>query len=286
MAETWIASGWSDFELLDSGGGMKLERWGEWLLARPDPQALWPAGRDWKEWHAWYHRSREGGGRWEFRKALPAHWVVSWKGLKFKVRPTDFKHTGLFPEQAVNWAWMAGQCKAAARPLKVLNLFAYTGAATAALARAGASVTHVDAAKGMVEWARENAALNGLAEAPLRWLVDDCGKFVDREARRGQAYDALVLDPPSYGRGKTGETWKLEKHLWPLLTRCAAVLSPEARFVVLNTYTTGLSPLVLAQLLERMMEGRGGKVEAGELALPMASGGFLPCGATARWKAT
>lgn len=280
-----LAEGWEDFSVLDAGDGMKLERWGAWRLVRPDPQVLWPAAAPWKDWHAWYHRSAEGGGEWEHRAKLPAQWTVAWKDLKFKVRPTDFKHTGLFPEQAANWAWMREQAAAVARPLKALNLFAYTGAATVALAKAGAHVAHVDAAKGMVEWAKENAALNGLKEAPVRWLVDDVGKFVERERRRGSLYDAVVLDPPSYGRGKSGETWKLERHLWPLLAQCAQVLAQDARFVVLNTYTTGLSPLVMAQLLRRMTAGRGGTVEAAELALPIASGGLLPCGATARWTA-
>jgi 23S rRNA (cytosine1962-C5)-methyltransferase len=279
----WISEDWTDYELLDCGDGMKLERWGDWLLARPDPQVLWPSAGPWKSWHGWYHRSKEGGGQWEFKAKLPAHWELERKGLRFRVRPTDFKHTGLFPEQAANWDWMADRVRAGGGAVKALNLFAYTGAATVALAKAGASVAHVDAAKGMVEWAKENAALNGLGASPVRWLVDDVGKFVEREARRGSAYDALVLDPPSYGRGKSGETWKLEKHLWPLLQACARVLSKEARFVVLNTYTTGLSPLVMEQLLGKMMAGRGGRVESAELALPVTRGGLLPCGATARW---
>lgn len=284
----WLAEAWEDFEVLDSGDGMKLERWGQVVLARPDPQVIWPPARPWKGTaapDAWYHRSAEGGGRWEQKKPLPAHWTVRWKDLSFKVRPTDFKHTGLFPEQAVNWAWMTERCRAAGRPLKVLNLFAYTGAATAALAKAGASVAHVDSAKGMVEWAKENAGLNGLQDAPVRWLVDDVVKFVEREVRRKSLYDGLVLDPPSYGRGKSGETWKLEKDLWPLLQQCEKLLGPQADFVVLNTYTTGLSPLVMGRLLEKMMQARGGAVRAGELALPVSSGGLLPCGATARWSA-
>jgi 23S rRNA (cytosine1962-C5)-methyltransferase len=278
-----LAEGWDDFAVLDAGAGMKLERWGEWRLARPDPQVLWPVAKPWKDWHAWYHRSAEGGGSWEQKAKLPEHWTVAWQDLRFKVRPTDFKHTGLFPEQAANWAWMREQSRLAPRPLKALNLFAYTGAATVALGKAGAQVTHVDSAKGMVEWAKENAALNGLKDAPLRWLVDDVVKFVERELRRGSRYDAIVLDPPSYGRGKTGETWKLEKHLWPLLQSCAKLLSDEPAFVLLNTYTTGLSPLVMAQLLGRMTAGRHGVVHAAELALPVLSGGLLPCGATARW---
>lgn len=285
LSQPLLAQGWDEFSVLDAGHGMKLERWGDWRLARPDPQVLWPPRHEWKDWHAWYHRSAEGGGEWERRVKLPEQWTVAWRGLRFKVRPTDFKHTGLFPEQAANWAWMQDQVAAAARPLKALNLFAYTGAATVALAKAGAQVVHVDAAKGMVEWAKENAALNGLKEAPIRWLVDDVGKFVERELRRGSLYDALVLDPPSYGRGRGGETWKLEKHLWPLLMACNRVLAPDARFVVLNTYTTGLSPLVLTQLLGQMMAQRPGQVLASELALPIASGGLLPCGATARWTA-
>ena len=278
-----IAPGWEDFSLLDTGDGMKLERWGAWQLARPDPQVIWPPEKPWKDWHAWYHRSSEGGGQWEKRAKLPEAWQVAWRELRFRVQPTDFKHTGLFPEQAANWAWMMEQVQAAGRPMKVLNLFAYTGAATVALAKAGAVVTHVDAAKGMVDWAKQNAQLNSLPETQVRWLVDDCQKFVERETRRGSRYDGLVLDPPSFGRGKNGETWKLEKHLWPLLQACEKVLSPDARFVVLNTYTTGLSPLVMRRLLEKMLNGRGGSVEAAELALPIQSGGLLPCGATARW---
>jgi 23S rRNA (cytosine1962-C5)-methyltransferase len=281
----WIPEDHQDFQVLDCGDGMKLERWGEHVLARPDPQVIWPARGPWKGWDAWYHRSAEGGGKWEQKKKLPESWSVSWRGLKFKVRPTDFKHTGLFPEQAANWAWMAGQVAGAPKPFKALNLFAYTGAATAALAKAGASVAHVDAAKGMVEWAKENAALNGLQEAPIRWLVDDVLKFVEREARRNSLYEAIVLDPPSYGRGRSGETWKLEKDLWPLLQACEKLLSPAARFVVLNTYTTGLSPLVMGQLLERLLGARGGRVESAELALPVKGGGLLPCGSTARWSA-
>lgn len=280
-----VAPDWEDFALLDAGDGMKLERWGQWLLARPDPQALWPRGKEWKGWHAWYHRSAEGGGEWEKRAQLPEEWQVAWQGLRFKVRPTDFKHTGLFPEQAANWGWLMEQVRGAGRPVKALNLFAYTGAATVAMAKAGAEVTHVDAAKGMVAWAKDNAALNGLAEAPVRYLVDDCQKFVEREARRGSSYEGLVLDPPSYGRGKSGETWKLEKHLWPLLESCEKIMAPQARFVVLNAYTTGLSPLVLERLLAKMMGARAGSVVSAELALPIGSGGLLPCGATARWSA-
>jgi 23S rRNA (cytosine1962-C5)-methyltransferase len=285
-AELWTAGDWRDFEVLDAGEGMKLERWGQVTLARPDPQVLWPAREPfpWKDWQGWYHRSKEGGGEWESRGKLPEQWQMKWRDLTFKVRPTDFKHTGLFPEQAANWAWMAQRLQA--RPgAKVLNLFGYTGAATVACAKAGAAVTHVDAARGMVEWCKENAALSGLKDAPIRYLVDDCQKFVEREQRRGVLYDALVLDPPSYGRGKSGETWKLEQHLWPLLQACAQVLVPQPLFVVLNSYTTGLSPLVMAQLLQAMLKGRPGSVSCGELALPIASGGQLPCGTCARFEA-
>ena len=281
----WTAPDWEDFQVLDSGFGMKLERWGQVKLARPDPQVLWPSrlGFPWTDWQGWYHRSNQGGGEWERKGKLPEHWTMKWRDLTFKVRPTDFKHTGLFPEQAANWAWMGDKLKA--RPgAKVLNLFGYTGAATVACAKAGAQVTHVDAAKGMVEWCKENAALSGLKEAPIRYLVDDCQKFVEREQRRGVLYDAIVLDPPSYGRGKSGETWKLELHLWPLLQACAQVLVDQPLFVVLNSYTTGLSPLVMAQLLDAMLKGRPGSVSCGELALPVESGGQLPCGTCARFE--
>lgn len=278
-----LAQGWENYSLLDVGEGMKLERWADFVLARPDPQALWPRQSKWSGWHAWYHRSSEGGGSWEKKLVLPETWSVDWGGLRFKVRPTDFKHTGLFPEQAANWGWLMERVRTAGRPLKTLNLFAYTGAATVALAKAGAEVVHVDSAKGMVAWAKENAALNGLGAAPIRWLVDDCQKFVEREIRRGSHYDGLVLDPPSFGRGSSGETWKLEKHLWPLLQSCARLLAPGARFLLLNTYAAGLSPLVLEQLLLKTMAGRAGSVQAAELALPIGSGGLLPCGAMARW---
>ena len=279
----WEAPDWHDFEVLDCGDGLKLERWGQWRLSRPDPSVLWPP-RDTKAWGTWqgkYHRSKEGGGSWERKKALPVEWSVVWRELRFKVKPTDFKHTGVFPEQAANWAWMMERLEGG---LKLLNLFGYTGAATCAAAKAGAAVTHVDASKGMVEWCKENAALCGLSEAPIRTLVDDCQKFVEREARRGSLYDALILDPPSFGRGKSGESWKLEKDLWPLLEAAAKILKPEVRFVILNSYTTGLSALALAQILGRMMEGREGRVTSGELALKVTSGGYLPCGTAARWE--
>jgi 23S rRNA (cytosine1962-C5)-methyltransferase len=284
--ETWTAPDWKDFQVLDTGEGMKLERWGTVTLARPDPQVLWPARLPfpWKGWQGWYHRSKEGGGEWEKKGGLPEHWNVQWRDLTFKVRPTDFKHTGLFPEQAANWDWMARQLQTRSQP-RVLNLFGYTGAATLACAAAGASVTHVDAAKGMVDWCKENAALSNLKEAPIRYLVDDCQKFVERELRRESFYDAILLDPPSYGRGKSGETWKLEKDLWPLLQACGKILKDKPLFVVLNCYTTGLSPIVLQQLLQAMMKGKGGEATCGELALPVQSGGALPCGTCARWLA-
>ncbi|MES2201969.1 MAG: class I SAM-dependent methyltransferase [candidate division FCPU426 bacterium] len=278
---------WKDFELLDSGDGMKLERWGEIVLSRPDPQALWQKGRPgaWSSAQGVYHRDEKGGGHWEFKKKPPESWTLKYRDLAFKVRPTDFKHTGLFPEQASNWDWMAEKVAEAKRPIQALNLFGYTGAATVALAKAGASVAHVDAAKGMVQWCRENAALNGLADAPIRYLVDDVSKFVDRELRRGNRYDAVVMDPPSYGRGKSGETWKLEKHLWPLMALCSKTLSKNPLFVLVNSYTTGLSPTVLANLVSDMVKGRVGQISSGELGLKQGSDGkMLPCGVFCRWE--
>ncbi len=279
---------WADFELLDSGEGLKLERWGKFVLSRPDPQALWKKGDPsaWKRAQASYHRDEKGGGRWEFREKLPDSWTLTYRHLVFKVRPTDFKHTGLFPEQAVNWDWMAQKVTDAKRPIQALNLFGYTGAATLALAKAGASVAHVDAAKGMVQWCRENAALNGIPDAPIRYLVDDVMKFVERELRRGNRYDAIVMDPPSFGRGKSGETWKLEKHLWPLLELCSRVLAEKPLFVLVNSYTAGLSPTVLANLVGDMVKKRPGKLDSGELGLKQSSDSkILPCGVFCRWEA-
>lgn len=278
---------WKDFELLDSGDGAKLERWGEVILSRPDPQAIWPRS-DPKAWHraqATYHRDEKGGGRWEMKKPLPSRWEMAYGPWRFHVRPTDFKHTGLFPEQGVNWEWMSEAVKAAGRPIQALNLFGYTGAATVALASAGAVVAHVDSAKGMVEWCKDNATLNNLRDKPVRYLVDDVTKFVERELRREHRFDAIVMDPPSFGRGKSGETWKIEKHLWPLLQKCAQLLSKQPLFILLNSYTAGYSPTVMENMLKAMMKGKGGKTTSGELGLRQTSDKkILPCGIYARWE--
>ncbi|MBQ7714232.1 MAG: class I SAM-dependent methyltransferase [Oscillospiraceae bacterium] len=283
----WIADGWKDYELLDCGGGEKLERWGGHVLVRPDPQAIWETGREhagWRTAQGRYFRSAAGGGHWE-KDALPAQWTVKYRDLAFQVKPMNFKHTGLFPEQAVNWDFARERIQAAGRPIRVLNLFAYTGGATVACAAAGARVCHVDAAKGMVAWAKENAKASGLESAPVRWLVDDCGKFVERELRRGNAYDAIILDPPSYGRGPGGEVWKLENDLFPFLKRVALLLSDKPLFVILNSYTTGLAPSVLGYLLHLLVADKhGGRVTWDELGLPVTATGLaLPCGATGRW---
>lgn len=283
-----MARDWKDYELLDGGDGMKLERWGEIVLARPDPQIIWPrAQREWKAWDGWYHRSGKGGGRWEFRRKLPASWAIRYGKLVFKVSPTGFKHTGLFPEQAVNWAWiqkLIGSAKARGGEVSVLNLFGYTGAATLAAALAGASVCHVDAAKGMVEWCKENARFSGVGGAPMRYIVDDCHAFVRREIRRGKKYDAIIMDPPSYGHGAEGEVWKLEKNLWPLLEDCHELLAERPLFFLINAYTTGLSPVALGNVMTRLLSSRGGRLEAGEIGLPITAGNLvLPCGVYGRW---
>ena len=283
----WIADRWEDYELLDCGGGERLERWSRQVLVRPDPQAIWETPREhpaWRRAGGRYLRSSTGGGHWE-KKALPESWKVSYRDLTFQVKPMNFKHTGLFPEQAVNWDFCAEKIKNAGRPVRVLNLFAYTGGATVACARAGASVCHVDAAKGMVAWARENARLSGLGEAPIRWIVDDCAKFVEREIRRGKAYDAIIMDPPSYGRGPGGEVWKLEENLYPFVKLCAGALSEQPLFVLINSYTTGLAPSVLGYLLNLLVKEKyGGKCAWDELGLPVTATGLaLPCGATGRW---
>ena len=283
----WIADGWKDYELIDCGNGEKLERWGGHTLVRPDPQAIWESKREnpgWKRAQGRYFRSSEGGGHWE-KDALPEQWQVGYRDLTFHVKPMNFKHTGLFPEQAVNWDFAREKIESARRPIRVLNLFAYTGGATVACAAAGAQVCHVDAAKGMVGWARENAALSGLAGAPIRWIVDDCAKFAERELRRGKTYDAVILDPPSYGRGPNGEVWKLEESLFPFLKLCARLLSDKPLFVILNSYTTGLAPSVLGYMLHLLIaQRRGGTVTWDELGLPVTETGLcLPCGATGRW---
>jgi len=283
----WIADKWEDYELLDCGGGERLERWGRQVLVRPDPQAIWDTPRRhpaWRRAGGRYLRSSTGGGRWE-KKDLPESWKLGYGELTFQVKPMNFKHTGLFPEQAVNWDFMAEKIRNAGRPIRVLNLFAYTGGATVACAKAGAGVCHVDAAKGMVAWARENARLSGLGDAPIRWIVDDCGKFVEREIRRGRTYDAIVMDPPSYGRGPGGEVWKLEENLYSFVKLCAGVLSDRPLFVLINSYTTGLAPSVLGYLLNLLVKEKcGGKCAWDELGLPVTETGLaLPCGATGRW---
>ena len=284
----WIAEQWQDYELLDCGGGEKLERWGEQYLVRPDPQAIWDSPRKnpaWKRANARYLRSQSGGGHWE-KKTLPESWKIRYRDLTFQVKPMNFKHTGLFPEQAVNWDFAMEKIRNAGRPIRVLNLFAYTGGATVACAKAGASVCHVDAAKGMVQWARENAKSSGLEEAPIRWIVDDCGKFVEREIRRGNHYDAIIMDPPSYGRGPKGEIWKIEDAIHPLVKLCVQLLSDDSLFFLINSYTTGLAPAVLTYMMSTEIVPKfGGHVEAQEIGLPVTETGLvLPCGASGRWE--
>ena len=283
----WIADQWKEYEVLDTSKGEKLERWGDYLLIRPDPQVIWDLPkhhRGWKKPDAHYHRSTKGGGEWEFF-SLPEQWDIHYRSLTFHLKPFSFKHTGLFPEQAVNWDWITQKIRQAGRPVKVLNLFAYTGGATLAAAKAGASVAHVAAAKGMVSWAKENAAASGLSDAPIRYLVDDCVKFVEREIRRGNTYDAIIMDPPSYGRGPKGEIWKLEDMIHPLIRLCAKVLSNDPCFFLINSYTTGLSPAVLTYMLSWELRYFNGITDAQDIGLRVASTGLvLPCGASARWE--
>ncbi len=283
----WIADKWNDYELIDTADGEKLERWGKYVLIRPDPQVIWHTDKKHKGWRsadAVYSRSSSGGGSWRVNK-LPKEWNISYRDLRFVIRPMGFKHTGLFPEQAANWDWFSRLIKESARPIKVLNLFAYTGGATIAAAAAGASVCHVDASKGMVAQAKENAALSGLADAPIRYIVDDCKKFVERELRRENKYDAVIMDPPSYGRGPSGEVWKIEDSIDSLVTLTAGLLSDKPLFFLINSYTTGLSPLTMKYIIDaRITSVRGGSCLAGELVLPVSeSGGLLPCGSSARW---
>lgn len=305
----WLADHWTDYQILDTSSGEKLEQWGPYLLIRPDPQVIWKTDKElpeWRKWNGYYHRSNKGGGSWDFRN-LPEEWQISYRDLHFHLKPFAFKHTGIFPEQAVNWDWTdrmirarrkemeentsafaaSGQDKAGAFDagrVKVLNLFAYTGGATLAAASAGAAVTHVDSAKGMVGWAKENAGLSGLGDAPIRWIVDDCGKFVARELRRGRKYDAIIMDPPSYGRGPKGEIWKIEDCLYDLVCQCVQLLSDRPLFFLINSYTTGLAPSVLTYLLTTAMKEYGGRVEASEIGLPVKESGLaLPCGSTGRW---
>ncbi len=285
----WIANNWKDYEVLDTSGGEKLERWGKYLLVRPDPQVIWNTPHEhpgWKKKNGHYHRSSKGGGEWEFLN-LPDEWSISYKELTFHLKPFSFKHTGLFPEQAVNWDWFSDLIAHAGRPVKVLNLFAYTGGATVSAAKAGAQVTHVDASKGMVSWAKENAAASGLADAPIRWLVDDCTKFVEREIRRGNHYDGIIMDPPSYGRGPKGEIWKIEENIFPFVELTTKLLSDKPLFFLINSYTTGLQPAVLSYMLNLTVKKQfGGKVAAEEIGLPVSGTGLvLPCGASGRWQA-
>lgn len=284
----WIADKWKDYEVIDTSDGEKLERWGDYILVRPDPQVIWNTPKNaagWKKHNGHYHRSNKGGGEWEFFN-MPDVWQIGYNNLKFNLQPFKFKHTGLFPEQAVNWEWFSAKIRDAKRPVKVLNLFAYTGGATLAAASAGASVTHVDASKGMVTWAKENAASSGLSQAPVRWLVDDCVKFVEREIRRGNKYDGIIMDPPSYGRGPKGEIWKIEEKIHPFIQLCANLLTDEPLFFLINSYTTGLQPAVLSYMINTEVVGRfGGKVDAQEIGLPVSSNGLvLPCGASGRWE--
>ena len=282
------ADKWIDYELIDTSRGERLERWGDILLIRPDPQILWDTPRKdprWKQAHARYHRSNTGGGQWERYRPIPDSWQIAYGDLQFALKPMGFKHTGLFPEQAVNWDMMAGLIKKENRPVKVLNLFGYTGAATLACVAAGAHVTHVDASKGMVAWGKENAVSSGLADKPMRWLVDDCVKFVQREQRRGNTYDGILMDPPSYGRGPGGEVWKLEEQVYPLVAECVKLLSDDPLFFLINSYTTGLSPSVMQYVLGTLLpKNIGGTLSADEIGLPVTDSGMvLPCGATAMW---
>jgi len=286
----YLANEWKDYELLDTGDGDKLERWGDYVLRRPDPQVIWPASGNkalWDGASADYHRSSSGGGQWNENVKLPERWTVAYKELKFHIKPTSFKHTGLFPEQAVNWQWMMDKIKAANRPIKVLNLFAYTGGATVACAYAGADVCHIDAAKGMVQWAKENLALSNLADKPVRFITDDVFKFVQREQRRGSFYDAIIMDPPSYGRGPNGEMWKLETNLYPFVEECMSILTPNPLFMLINSYTTGISASVLTNVLSLTMKAKyKGSITSGEIGIPITASGLnLPCGILGRWEA-
>lgn len=285
----WIAESWKEYEVLDTSQGEKLERWGKYILIRPDPQILWNTEKKqpgWKKPNGHYHRSSKGGGEWKFSH-LPDEWTIHYKDLQFHLKPFKFKHTGLFPEQAVNWEWIEQKIRQSRRPLRVLNLFAYTGGATLAAAKAGAAVTHVDASKGMVGWARENAKASGLESAPVRWIVDDCIKFAERELRRQNHYDAIIMDPPSYGRGPKGEIWKIEEAVFPLVALCTKLLSDTPLFFLINSYTTGLAPSVLSYMLSSCVVPQcQGRVTADEIGLPVtASGLALPCGASGRWEA-
>ena len=293
----WLADQWNDYEVIDCSKGEKLERWGDYLLVRPDPQVIWDTPKKekgWRKMNGHYHRSSKGGGEWEFFQ-LPKEWTIQYslpinKKLTFHLKPFSFKHTGLFPEQAANWNWFSqliADAVSKGRQVKVLNLFAYTGGATLAAAAAGARVTHVDASKGMVTWAKENAISSGLKDAPIRWLVDDCVKFVEREIRRGNHYDAIIMDPPSYGRGPKGEIWKIEESVYPLIQLCSQILTDNPLFFLINSYTTGLQPAVLSYMISTVLGTSNGTVTASEIGLPVSSNGLvLPCGASGRYEAT
>ena len=288
----WLADKWKSYEVLGTGGGEKLEKWGDFVLRRPDPQTVWEIDEKNPLWHTpdgHYHRSNKGGGSWEFKTKIPESWKIDFEPLniKFIIRPTGFKHTGLFPEQATNWVWFSELIKKANRPINVLNLFAYTGGASVAAASAGASVCHVDSSKGMVTWAKDNLAASGLSDSPVRFIVDDVNKFVEREIRRGKKYDAIIMDPPSYGRGPGGELWKIEDELYPLVTKCMEVLSDKPLFFLINSYTTGLAPSVLENILKlTMREKFGGTAVSDEIGLPEKNSDIvLPCGASGRWQA-
>ncbi len=284
----FVTDSWKDYELIDTGEGMKLERWKDIILLRPDPQVIWPYEKEInkKNIHAVYKRSSSGGGSWDFYKKVPEKWNIQWRDLTFTVRPMGFKHTGLFPEQAVNWDWMRQLIQREDRQINVLNLFGYTGGATVACASAGAKVCHVDAAKNMVQIGKENLQASGLSDAPVRWIVDDCLKFVQREIRRGNKYDGIILDPPSYGRGPGGELWHLEEMLYPFMESLVQILSDEPLFLLLNSYTTGLQPLVLKNVIQKTVCKKfGGKVTAEEVGLKATNGDIiLPCGASGRWE--
>ncbi len=287
----WICRDWLDYKVLDLSDGEKLEDWHGYRLVRPDPQVIWNRREfpgEWNSFHGRYHRSHKGGGNWEFFKRVPDRWLVEFAPLKlkFNIKPMGFKHTGLFPEQAVNWLWFSELIRNSGRPVNVLNLFAYTGGATAAAAAAGASVAHIDSSKGMVTWAKENMISSGLENCPVRYIVDDVVKFVEREIRRGRKYDAVVMDPPSYGRGPNGEIWKIEDELFPLLEKCVQVLSENPLFFLINSYTTGLAPSVLSDLLQMtVVKKYGGSTEADEVGLPVENSALvLPCGASGRWQ--
>lgn len=283
-----VADKWKDYELIDCSCGERLERWGNITLIRPDPQVIWKTEKKnplWKKADAVYHRSQSGGGNWEIKRKIPDFWTIGYRDLTFNIKTMGFKHTGLFPEQAVNWDYTADVIKNAGRPVKVLNLFAYTGGATVSALAAGASVVHVDASKGMTMWAKENAVSSGVADSPVRWIVDDCIKFVQREIRRGNRYDIIIMDPPSYGRGPGGEVWKLENEVYSFVELCSQVLSDEPLMMLINSYTTGLSPSVMEYILGAVVKLRfGGKVTGSEIGLRATENGLiLPCGASAIW---